>query len=261
MSLTNDIRRAYDEAGESWDLGPSRVYRALAQPVLDAAGDVTGARALDVGTGSGVLAEELVRRGARVVGLDLSLGMLVRRAVERPPGVVADVRRLPVRSHVADLVTASFVLNHLHDPLPAVRELRRVLREGGRVLATTFEGEAPHPAKSALDGVAASFGWVAPDWYLEVKAGTMPVLGSPSLFVAAAEEGGLSDVHVDRVAVTLHLSPGELVAWRYGMAQHSSFVARQSPQRRAALLLAAEQAVASLAQPVAMTVLLLSASA
>jgi SAM-dependent methyltransferase len=165
-----------------------------------------------------------------------------------------------VRSGAVDLVTASFVLNHLHDPVPAVRELRRVLRAGGRLLATTFEGEAPHPAKSVLDRVAASFGWVAPDWYLEVKGGTMPVLRTPALFAEAARQGDLSEVRVERVAVTLDLSPRELVGWRYGMAQHSWFVAALAPDRRDALLAAAEEGVAAVAEPVQMPVLLLSAS-
>ena len=57
MTLTQQLRAAYDHAGESWGQGPALVYRALAQPVLDAAGDVAGARVLDVGTGSGVLAD------------------------------------------------------------------------------------------------------------------------------------------------------------------------------------------------------------
>ena len=83
MTLAQEIRAAYDRVGETWDDGPARVYRALAQPVVEAAGDVAGLLAVDVGTGSGVLADALVRRGARVVGLDLSHGMLVRGAADR----------------------------------------------------------------------------------------------------------------------------------------------------------------------------------
>jgi predicted RNA methylase len=55
VTLTEEIRRAYDDAGEAWSAGPAPVYRALAQPVLDAAGDVSGLRVLDLGAGSGGL--------------------------------------------------------------------------------------------------------------------------------------------------------------------------------------------------------------
>jgi len=256
-----EIRRAYDDAGEAWSEGPARVYRALAQPVLDIAGDVTGLTALDVGTGSGVLADALVRRGARVVGLDLSLGMVRRAAHVRPPAVVADVRALPVGARTVDLVTASFVLNHLDDAVPAIRELGRVLRPGGRVLATTFEGEAAHPAKPVVDEVARSFGFVAPDWYLAVKEQTLPLLGSTGSFADAARAGGLVDVRVDRVPVAVALGPSELAGWRFGMAHMASFVARMGSTERAAMMAAAEEALADVAEPVELAVLLLSAVA
>lgn len=259
MSLTDAIRDAYDRVGEAWSEGPARVYRALAQPVLDAAGDVTGVRVLDVGTGSGVLADALVRRGARVVGLDLSHGMLRRDAPRRPPAVVADVLALPVRAGAADLVTASFVLNHLSSPAAGIRELARTLRPGGLLLATTFEGEAPHPAKSLLDEVAAAHGWAAPDWYVQVREGRLPLLATPSLFLCAAREAGLAGARVERVPVTLVLSPEQLVGWRLGMAQLAPFVAGLGEQARRALQQEAVAAVAAVTDPVEMSVLLLVA--
>jgi len=261
VTLTDDIRRAYDCVGEAWNDGPATVYRALAGPVLEAVGDVAGVTVLDVGTGSGVLADALVRRGARVVGLDLAHGMLLRGADGRPPAVVADVRALPVRSASVDVTTASFVLNHLADPVAGLRELARVLRPAGRLLATTFQGEAPHPAKGVLDDVARSFGYVAPEWYRSVKEGTLPLLSTVELFRDAAVTAGLADVRVRPVEVRLALSPQELVGWRFGMAQLAPFVAGLPADERAALLAAAEQAVAELSAPVEMAVLLLLATA
>jgi ubiquinone/menaquinone biosynthesis C-methylase UbiE len=257
MTLAQEIRAAYDRVGETWDDGPARVYRALAQPVVEAAGDVAGLLALDVGTGSGVLADALVRRGARVVGLDLSHGMLVRGAADRPPGVVADVRALPLRSGTVDLVTASFVLNHLEEPVAGLRELARVARPGARLLATTFEGEAPHPAKALVEEVAARHGHVVPHWYAAVKAGTLPLLSTPELFASAAQAAGL-DAAVERVEVELALTPAEVVGWRLGMAQLAPFVAGLAPDARAALVADAHAAVAAVTEPVRMAVLLLA---
>lgn len=258
MTFTDAMRRAYDDSGDAWNEGPARVYRALAEPVLDAAGDVVGADALDVGTGSGVLADGLVSRGARVTGLDLSHGMLRRGADVRPPAVVGDVRALPIRARSLDLVTASFVLNHLEDPVAGVEELARVLRVGGRLLATTFEGEAAHPAKGLVDEVARSFGYSPPSWYVTVKTGVQPLLASATAFAQAASEGGLVEVGVDHVPVTVALAPGELAGWRFGMAHLAPFVAQLDDHQRTAMIAEAEGRLAGVTEPLELGVLLLS---
>jgi ubiquinone/menaquinone biosynthesis C-methylase UbiE len=259
VNLTEEIRQAYDSSGEAWNDGPAAVYRALADPVLAAAGDVRGSRVLDVGTGSGALADELVRRGAAVLAVDLSLSMLRRGARERPPAAVADVRALPVPSGSVDLVTASFVLNHLDVPADGVRECARTLRAGGRLLATTFDGEARHPAKPVLDEVAVRHGFVPPQWYASVKEHLLPLLSSAERFEDAARAAGLAAMTVRRVLVALDLTTPQLVAWRLGMAHLAPFVAALDPGRRAALVAEAESAVAAMADPVQMAVLLLDA--
>jgi SAM-dependent methyltransferase len=185
--------------------------------------------------------------------------MLARGRGERPPSVVADVRALPFSDGAVDLLTASFVLNHLDAPAAGIRELARVVRPGGRLLATTFEGEAPHPAKPVIEAVAARHGHVVPDWYDAVKHGAMTLLSTVALFEAAARDAGLTEARVDRVEVSLDLSPEELVSWRLGMAQLAPFVAGLEPEARAAVVAEAEREVAHVADPVRMAVLLLVA--
>jgi SAM-dependent methyltransferase len=208
-----------------------------------------------------VVADALVRRGAGVIGVDLSLGMLRRDARRRPPAAVADVRALPVRSGALDLATAAFVLNHLEDPVPAVRELHRVLRPGGVLLASTFEGEAAHPAKAAVEQVVRSFGYQPPAWYVQVKERAMPVLAAADAFARAAREGGLEHVEVTRVEVGLALAPAELVAWRLGMAHTAAFVATLPGGAKDDLRRRAEQLVGQVEEPVELAVLVLRASA
>ncbi|MET8031909.1 class I SAM-dependent methyltransferase [Streptomyces sp. NPDC005345] len=108
--------------------------------MLALAGDVTGRRVLDAGCGSGPLSAALRDRGAVVTGIDVSAAMLA--LARRPLGDdvalhVADVsERLPFADGSFDDVVASLVLHYLEDWGPALGELRRVLRPGGRLIAS-----------------------------------------------------------------------------------------------------------------------------
>ncbi|MEU3664220.1 class I SAM-dependent methyltransferase [Streptomyces sp. NPDC032940] len=108
--------------------------------VLALAGDVAGRRILDAGCGTGPLSAALGERGAVVTGIDVSARMLAlarRRLGDSVELHVADLReRLPFGDGVFDDVVASLVLHYLEDWGPALAELRRVLRPGGRLIAS-----------------------------------------------------------------------------------------------------------------------------
>lgn len=106
--------------------------------MLRLAGDVEGQRVLDAGCGHGPLFDALQARGATVSGFDLSPAM-VALAHDRL-GDDADVRvadlaaPLPYADDEFDLVVISLALHYVKDWAPSLRELRRVLRPGGRIL-------------------------------------------------------------------------------------------------------------------------------
>jgi SAM-dependent methyltransferase len=114
-----------------------RIWHALAlQP---------GSRLLDAGCGSGQFALALAERGALVTGVDLSPEMIrlardnAARLGEQVPvrwieGTVDDV---PLPSGSMDAIHARMVLPFVPDIPEALREFRRVLRPGGRLLAST----------------------------------------------------------------------------------------------------------------------------
>ncbi|GAA3833590.1 MULTISPECIES: class I SAM-dependent methyltransferase [Amycolatopsis] len=108
--------------------------------MLSLAGDVTGRRILDAGCGAGPLTAALRDRGAEVTGIDASAGMLAlarRRLGEDVPLRLADLNDpLPFADGAFDDVVASLVLHYLEDWKPALSELRRVLRPGGRLIAS-----------------------------------------------------------------------------------------------------------------------------
>ena len=101
--------------------------------LLDRLGPVAGLRILDVGSGKGRFSRALQRRGASVIGIDLSQGMLAGAVgLDRVRG---SVRHLPFPGGYFDCVVAVEVLEHLAASTvdAALGEFRRVLRPGGRL--------------------------------------------------------------------------------------------------------------------------------
>jgi ubiquinone/menaquinone biosynthesis C-methylase UbiE len=97
--------------------------------------------ALDLATGTGHTARALAPHVRRVIGFDLTRAMLVQ-AVEHgqemgtsaPNLCQGDVYRLPFASCDFDLATCRRAAHHFGDLAQALREMRRVLRPGGRVI-------------------------------------------------------------------------------------------------------------------------------
>ena len=98
---------------------------------------------LDVGTGTGVVADALLPFVNQVIGLDFSLDMLSKgNWGGKKNFVIADAREMPFNDNVFDLVTARSVLHHvLPSPLPALKESLRVLKKGGGIVVS--EGVPP----------------------------------------------------------------------------------------------------------------------
>jgi ubiquinone/menaquinone biosynthesis C-methylase UbiE len=97
-------------------------------------------RVLDIGSGSGWIAQHLTQKGALVTSIDLShknLARLLIETTEKASFGLADVYRLPFRDGSFHVVVASEVLEHLNTPADAVREMRRVLASGGRIVIST----------------------------------------------------------------------------------------------------------------------------
>jgi len=102
------------------------------------------ARVLEVGCGDGGLWKRNLDRlppAWRAVMLDLSPGMLAAARLDLPAAQFAfaqgDVARLPLVDARFDAVVANHMLYHVADRAAALREIRRALAPGGRLLATT----------------------------------------------------------------------------------------------------------------------------
>jgi SAM-dependent methyltransferase len=93
---------------------------------------------LEVGCGRGELAERMARElDARVVAVDRSERMVELAAARGVEAIVGDVEDLPFRDGIFDCAVAAWMLDHARDLDRALRELRRVLRPDGRLVAAT----------------------------------------------------------------------------------------------------------------------------
>lgn len=118
---------------------PQRLYALLA--LLEVG--LPGQRLLDLGTGTGLVAREFARRGARVCGTDIAPGQIeTARAEARREGLsidfqVAPAEACPYPAASFDVVSASQSWMYF-DPDRAIAETKRVLKPGGVLVTTHF---------------------------------------------------------------------------------------------------------------------------
>jgi demethylmenaquinone methyltransferase / 2-methoxy-6-polyprenyl-1,4-benzoquinol methylase len=130
-SMFDRIAPVYDAMNHVMTAGLDRRWRRLtAQAVV-----TPGARVLDACCGTGDLALVAQKAGGTVTGLDFSERMLerARRKSAEIEWVEGDLLELPFEDESFDAVTVGFGVRNVDDLSRALRELRRVLRPGGRL--------------------------------------------------------------------------------------------------------------------------------
>jgi SAM-dependent methyltransferase len=115
----------------------------LSSQLADLAGVAAGTRAIDVGCGPGALTGELVARlgESSVAAVDPS-EPFVAAARERYPGVdvrLAPAESLPFPDGSFDAALAQLVVHFMSDPAEGIREMARVVRPGGTVVACVWD--------------------------------------------------------------------------------------------------------------------------
>ena len=131
------VAKRYDLTNDVLSLGQDRRWR---RDVIDAVDPRREEIVLDLAAGTGTSSQPFADRGAMVVPCDFSIGMLKVGKKARPhlPFTAGDGTRLPFADRTFDAVTISFGLRNIVDPSAGLRELLRVTRPGGRLVAVSY---------------------------------------------------------------------------------------------------------------------------
>ncbi|HSC03228.1 MAG TPA: ubiquinone/menaquinone biosynthesis methyltransferase [Solirubrobacteraceae bacterium] len=164
LELFAGLPHAYDRMGAVLSFGQDPRWR---RAMIDAIDPRPGQRILDVATGTGMVAFELARRGATVIGLDQSEDMLARArqrvaAADNPGFIAGEAEHLPFADGEFDALTFTYLLRYVDDRAATMRELARVVKPGGRIGMVEFGVPASAPLRAA--------------WRVHTRVG-LPLLG------------------------------------------------------------------------------------
>jgi demethylmenaquinone methyltransferase/2-methoxy-6-polyprenyl-1,4-benzoquinol methylase len=221
LELFSGLGAHYDTLSAALSLGQDpRWRRALVRALAAAPGE----RVLDVATGTGMVAAELLARGCTVVGIDQSAEMLaVARArfaadAARVRWIQGQAEALPFDDGSFDALTFTYLLRYVDDPAATMRELARVIRPGGRIASLEF-GLPPWPPARAAWRLYTGVGLpilgrlVSRDWGAVGRFLGPSIAGFYARYPLERIAGywraaGLEDVHVRRMSLG-----GGVVMW------------------------------------------------
>jgi demethylmenaquinone methyltransferase/2-methoxy-6-polyprenyl-1,4-benzoquinol methylase len=212
-SMFDRIAPVYDAMNRVMTMGLDRRWRRLAVELVVQPGD----RVLDSCCGTGDLALEAQRQGGHVVGLDFSERMLerARRKSATVEWLQGDLLSLPFADGSFDAATVGFGVRNVADLELGLRELRRVLRRGGRLAVleiTQPRGRLKPFFGLWFDRIVPVLGKVIPGGrayaYLPASVRRFP---DAEELVAALDRAGFADVR-------FRLLGGTIVALHTGVA-------------------------------------------
>lgn len=176
-----------------------------------------GERVLDVMCGTGIvarLAAEQVGPTGEVAGLDLNAGMLAVARANTPAGVdiawhEADATSMPIPDGSFDVVLSQMGLQFVPDKVAALREMRRVLDAGGRLLLNV-PGPTPALFEIMAEALGRHMGPEAAGFVQQVFS-----LHDTDEIQGLLEDAGFTDVQVTAETKSLHLPASEDFLWQY----------------------------------------------
>jgi ubiquinone/menaquinone biosynthesis C-methylase UbiE len=206
------IQRSWDAIAAGYDEYVTPAHAWLANEALDRVELGAGGRFLDVASGSGALSMAAARRGARVLGTDISPGMIERLndharryGLDNLSGRVMDGHSLDLDDGSFDVSGSMFGVMLFSDLPRGLSEMARVTRPGGKVLVVTF---GPPQQVEFLGFFLTAARQVVPDFSgLPLDPPPLPFqVSAPGIMRARMEGAGLLDVSVTTVTEKLEFA-------------------------------------------------------
>jgi demethylmenaquinone methyltransferase/2-methoxy-6-polyprenyl-1,4-benzoquinol methylase len=193
--------------------------RAWKRRLVREAGVGNRQRVIDLACGTGDLAVESARRGAAVVGLDVTPRMieLARRKPEAAAVrfLVGDMACLPLKDGSADVITTGYGLRNVPDLAQSLSEIHRVLSGGGTLASLDFNRPETGWVRAIfltyLAGIGSVLGWFLhrdPDTYRYIPQSIRRYPGALGV-AALMREAGFADVRTIPVfggLMTMHIA-------------------------------------------------------
>jgi demethylmenaquinone methyltransferase/2-methoxy-6-polyprenyl-1,4-benzoquinol methylase len=136
-SMFDGVAANYDRTNDVLSAGNAVLWRIA---TVKAIGAGPADKVLDIAAGTGTSSAAIAKRGAEVVALDFSHGMVEVGRTRHPEleFVEGDAEALPFPDATFDAVTISFGLRNVNRPQVALAEMHRVLKPGGRLVVCEF---------------------------------------------------------------------------------------------------------------------------
>lgn len=146
-----DVGEGYAAWAPTYDTLSNALIRAEEPLVREVTSDLPVGRAIDVACGTGRHAAWLSAAGHATTGIDATTEMLdiARRRVPDAEFKIGDFTNLPIEDDAFDFAICALALTHLENPAPAIQEMSRVVRPGGRIVLTDA-----HPTFVLIQGQA-----------------------------------------------------------------------------------------------------------
>lgn len=174
--MFDDVAHRYDFLNDLLSLGRTKAWRRVVTAIIS---PKTGMKILDIAAGTGSSSKPLVDKGADVIALDFSEGMLAagRKRHKNIKFQQGDALKLPFDENTFDVTTISFGLRNTSDTTAALKEALRVTKKSGRIVVCEFS----HPTNKVFRYI-----------YLKYLMRALPVIAkkiskNPAAYVYLAE--------------------------------------------------------------------------
>ena len=174
--MFDDVAHRYDFLNDLLSLGRTKAWRRVVTAIIS---PKAGMKILDIAAGTGSSSKPLVDKGADVIALDFSEGMLAagRKRHKNIKFQQGDALNLPFDENTFDVTTISFGLRNTSDTTAALKEALRVTKKSGRLVVCEFS----HPTNKVFRFI-----------YLKYLMRALPVIAkriskNPAAYIYLAE--------------------------------------------------------------------------